>query len=300
MIATQDLYPHHCSRSVVRAERSASLHTSRGAGEEQPSTSQMNAVFWVWDLGADRVTFVSPTYEDVFGRSSASLYADRSSVLGAIHPDDRDRIEAVVRRLRDGTPTDEQYRVVRPDGSMRWVRDRAMPVPEPEGPIRRVIGVADDITDRKDADEALQRSERLLRLVLDALPVGVVVMDWSGDIILSNPASERIWAGTMRSGCERYAQSKGWWHDTGEMLEREDWGSVRALSTGENLVSTRRWTSRRSMGRERPSTTRRCRFGTRRVPSPARSSSTKRSRPASRPSAPSRTPTTRCAPSRAG
>jgi two-component system NarL family sensor kinase len=79
-------------------------------------------------------------------------------------------------------------------------------------------------------EEALRRSEHLLRLVLDALPVGVSVLNPSGDIILSNPAAKRIWGeGLIRSGLERYATSKGWWHDTGKRIEPHEWGSARAL-----------------------------------------------------------------------
>jgi two-component system NarL family sensor kinase len=94
-----------------------------------------------------------------------------------------------------------------------------------------------DITDRKHAEEALRRSERLLRVVLDALPVGVAVVDRSGDIILSNPASHRIWSGSIRAGCERYAESKGWWHATGTRLAPDEWASVRALVNGETCVN---------------------------------------------------------------
>jgi PAS domain S-box-containing protein len=218
-----------------RRRSEAALRASEARFRE--IAENIREVFWVWDVDADRVSFVSPTYEDVFGRSCASLYASFSSFLDAIHPDDRVRVEAAVRCSRGGMPTDEQYRVIRPDGSMRWVRDRAFPVPETTGPVRRVVGVADDITERKDAEDGLQRSEGLLRLVLDALPVGVAVVDRSGDIILGNPASRRIWAGAVRSGAERYAESKGWWHDTGEILAPEDWASARALSTGEISVN---------------------------------------------------------------
>ncbi len=193
----------------------------------------LREVFWVWDVEADRVTFVSPTYEDVFGRSRDSLYANFNSFLAAIHADDRGRVEVALARQRAGMATDEQYRVVRPDGSMCWVRDRAFPVREPGGSIRHVVGVAEDITDRKDAEDGLRRSEGLLRHVLDALPVGVAVIDERGDISLSNPASQRIWGGSLPAGRERYPASKGWWHATGKTLAPEDWGSVRALSTGE-------------------------------------------------------------------
>jgi len=195
-------------------------------------------VFWVFDLVEGRVTFVSPMYEELFGRSCASLYANSSSYQDAIHGDDRPRVEAAALRSRHaGVPFDQRYRIIRPDGSMRWIRARSFPVSEPAGPIKRLVGVAEDITDRQHAEEELRRSECLLRLVLDALPVGVAVMDRSGDIILSNPASERIWSGSIRSGRERYAESRAWWHATGTPLSAGEWASVRALVNGEASVN---------------------------------------------------------------
>jgi two-component system NarL family sensor kinase len=91
--------------------------------------------------------------------------------------------------------------------------------------------------DRKREEGSLRESERLLRLVLDALPVGVAVVDRSGDIILSNPASLRIWGGSIRSGPERYAESKAWWHATGKKVAPGEWASARALHNGETSVN---------------------------------------------------------------
>jgi signal transduction histidine kinase len=81
------------------------------------------------------------------------------------------------------------------------------------------------------------RDEGLIRLVLDALPVGVAVVDRSGDIVHINPTSRRIWAGALTSATERWADSKGWWHDSGRRLAPSEWASVRALSTGESSVN---------------------------------------------------------------
>jgi len=89
----------------------------------------------------------------------------------------------------------------------------------------------------RESEEAAANSERLLRVVLDTLPVGVVVVNPAGDIILSNPASRRIWSDLLPSGPERYARSRGWWYDTGEKLEPEDWGSARALASGETSLN---------------------------------------------------------------
>jgi signal transduction histidine kinase len=102
---------------------------------------------------------------------------------------------------------------------------------------REVERLLTNIREREQADEALRNSERLLRQVMDALPVGVAVVDLSGDIILSNPASQRIWSASVPCGGGRYAESKGWWHDTGERVEPGEWASVRAFINGETSVN---------------------------------------------------------------
>jgi two-component system cell cycle sensor histidine kinase/response regulator CckA len=103
--------------------------------------------------------------------------------------------------------------------------------------ITGAIGVAIDITDRKRAEDALRRNERLLRQVLNALPVGVVVTDLSGDVVLSNPASKRIWGGMITSGAERYAKSMGWWHGTRKRIGPDEWPSLQAFTTGQSTVN---------------------------------------------------------------
>jgi two-component system NarL family sensor kinase len=100
-----------------------------------------------------------------------------------------------------------------------------------------ILAIACDVTDRNRAEGALARSERLFRLVLDALPVSVAVVDVNGDIILNNPAARHIWSEIIHDGRERYARARAWWHDTGKELRASDWGSVRAVRDGETSVN---------------------------------------------------------------
>jgi two-component system NarL family sensor kinase len=100
-----------------------------------------------------------------------------------------------------------------------------------------ILAISCDVTDRKRAEEALARSERLFRLVLDALPVSVAVVDVNGDIILSNPAARDMWSEIIHDARERYARARAWWHDTGKELRASDWGSVRAVRDGETSVN---------------------------------------------------------------
>jgi len=148
-------------------QRTAALGESEQRFRE--IAENIREVFWVWDVVGDRVTFVSPLYEEVFGRSCASLYAVSRSILEAIHVDDRARVEAARVRQHGGTPTDERYRVIRPDGSMRWIRDRAFPVAAPAGPIERVVGVAEDITETQRHLEDIRLAERQLHALAGRL-----------------------------------------------------------------------------------------------------------------------------------
>ena len=97
-----------------------------------------------------------------------------------------------------------------------------------------VLGITCDITERKRNAETIAQNERLLRAMLDTLPVGVAVTNPAGDIILSNPASRSIWAGAIPDADERYTRSKGWWHGTGKRIEPREWASQRALTGGES------------------------------------------------------------------
>ena len=156
-------------------------------------------IFWVRDVVGDRITFVSPMYEEVFGRSCASLYANPRSFLDAIHADDRARVEASVLRQRAGIPSDERFRIIRPDGTMRWVRGRGFPVPEAAGPVQRVVGVVEDITDAqrqlediRQAEAALRSSEERWRSVFESSAIGFVLADPSGRIVEANRAFQEL------------------------------------------------------------------------------------------------------------
>jgi len=101
-----------------------------------------------------------------------------------------------------------------------------------------VLQISTDISHRKQTEEALRRNEQLFRLVLEAIPVGVAVLDPHGHIVLTNPAATRIWGkAVIRSGPERYAASAGWWHDSGKRIQPDEWASVRALRTGESSIN---------------------------------------------------------------
>jgi len=139
---------------------------------------QANAgeVIWISTPGKGSMDFVSDSYEEVWGLPPETLEEDAMSFLEAVHPDDRDRIEAALAEQReDPDAYEETYRVVHPDGEVRWVHDQSSAVYE-DGELTRIVGIATDITVRK-------RRERELRLknrAIETAPVGIAIHETTG------------------------------------------------------------------------------------------------------------------------
>ena len=121
-------------------------------------------VVWSSDPAISKMLYISPAYERVWGRTCASLYDDPESFIDSIHPEDRGHVLAALAEHRDAIPFDQEYRILRPDGTTRWIWDRGVPVRDPgTGCLTHYVGVAADITDRRQAEEALRASESAIR-----------------------------------------------------------------------------------------------------------------------------------------
>ena len=120
-------------------------------------TENIREVFWLVDPAKNELLYVSPAYEAIWRRSLRALYSSPGDWLEAIHPEDRGRALEAMQTKRLTGDYDEEYRIVRPDGSVRWIRDRAFPVQGEAAGVVRVAGVAEDITERKRAEEEIQR-----------------------------------------------------------------------------------------------------------------------------------------------
>ncbi|MEA5471939.1 PAS domain S-box protein, partial [Spirulina sp. 06S082] len=112
------------------------------------------SVFWMTDPAKQEMIYVSPAYQSIWGRACEEAYTNPLSFIEAIHADDRDRVIAAFPQQICGK-YDEEYRILRPDGEIRWIRDRAFPICNKSGEVYRVAGVAEDISDRKRSDAAL-------------------------------------------------------------------------------------------------------------------------------------------------
>jgi PAS domain S-box-containing protein len=153
----------------------------------------ISEVFWMSDPSQNQLLFVSPAYEALWGHTCQSLYASPSTWFEAVHPEDRDRVlQSSLTRQVEGA-YDEQYRIVRPDGAIRWIRNRAFPVRDASGQVNRVVGVAQDLTSTKEAEaEQLQRRETRFRSLIEHASDLIAALDAEGLIRFQSPSIERV------------------------------------------------------------------------------------------------------------
>lgn len=132
-------------------------------------TENIHDLIFVKDTVQNRFLFVSPTYNWIYGRPVEEAYQNVDLFLETVHPDDQPIVAQVVENQLLGQPTNLEYRVLFPDGHIQWVHSRAVPVLDSDGEIRRVIGIVQEITDRKNAEEGLKQVNASLLLAQQAL-----------------------------------------------------------------------------------------------------------------------------------
>lgn len=122
-------------------------------------------VYWLSSPTLDKIIYISPAYEKIWGRPRKELYDEPTLWADFLHPDDRkDRhpIENLAQRVAkegDKTRFEENYRIIRPDGTIRWILDRGFPIFTEEGEICGVTGVAIDVTKERQVEERLREAK---------------------------------------------------------------------------------------------------------------------------------------------
>lgn len=198
----------------------------------------VNEVFWIYTPDFSRTIYVSPAFERVWGQSVESAYRDARHFLTAIHPDDLSIVLDAMAQVGQAPSAGLEYRVVRPDGSVRWVQTRGYEVRDESGEVTRVLGTTVDITERKVAELALREKQRELQQILHAMPLGVSLVDVRGRQVFFNPALDRFWGAGRPLGPDRYREYVGWWPGTTTRLREDEWPIVRALG-GETVTAER-------------------------------------------------------------
>ncbi|BAY47140.1 two-component hybrid sensor and regulator [Scytonema sp. HK-05] len=196
-------------RELREAQERHKRHSAERALQEseerfrQLAENIIEMVFWMSDPGERQRLYVSPAYENIWGRSRESLYANFMEWLEAIHPQDRQHIETVFFEQSLAGTYDEEYRIIRPDGSLRWIRDRGFPIRDKSGEPYRVVGIAEDISDRKLAEQQIREQAALLDVATDA----IFVQDLEQHLLFWNKGAERLYGWEAAEVLGRSAES---------------------------------------------------------------------------------------------
>jgi PAS domain S-box-containing protein/diguanylate cyclase (GGDEF)-like protein len=143
-------------------------------------------VFFLIDAHSNRILYISPAYAEVWGRSCESVYADPEAWTEAIHPEDRATTYENFKAGMSGGKFDCEYRIVRPDRSIRWIEARIFPIRSDDGRIVRVAGVASDITERKLVADELQERDRRFSDLLGNVELISMMLDKNARITYCN------------------------------------------------------------------------------------------------------------------
>jgi PAS domain S-box-containing protein len=129
-------------------------------------TGSIPVVFWIAAPDILHKTYVSPAYEQIWGRSRDGIRENPRSWMAAIYHDDYPRVSELL-ESNSQAEFDEEYRIIRGDRSVRWIRDTGFPVVDASGEVNRIVGIAQDITPQKEAEERLRASEEQIRTSLN-------------------------------------------------------------------------------------------------------------------------------------
>jgi PAS domain S-box-containing protein len=146
--------------SDVSARKRLELALRQSDERFRQIAGSIDDVFWLTGPESGELFYINPAFERVWGRSCESLYASPHSWFDAIHPEDRDRVRQSLAKQRTGG-WDEEFRIVRPDGTIRWTRSRAYPVRDAAGHVHRVAGVARDVTEQHLLEEQVRQGQKM-------------------------------------------------------------------------------------------------------------------------------------------
>jgi PAS domain S-box-containing protein len=180
---------------VARLART--LQESMGAMREREERLQLaldagRMGSWEWNVRTSAVTW-SPELEAIHGLAPGSFPGTFQAYQKDIHSEDLEKVQrAIAHSVEHGPEHHVEYRIVRPDGAVRWVEGRGKVFRDERGAPARVVGVCTDITERKQAEEELRQAEERMRSVVDHVVDGIITIDERSAVQTFNPAAERI------------------------------------------------------------------------------------------------------------
>jgi diguanylate cyclase (GGDEF)-like protein/PAS domain S-box-containing protein len=170
----------------VTAEKQATKDLQDSELRFRQMAEGIRDVFFLREAGTSHMLYVSPAYEEIWMRSCKSLYANPDAWMEAIHPDDRASMREKYKNGMSAGTFEYEYRIVRPDGSIRWIKSRGFPVRDQSAKVVRIAGTATDITDGRLTTLELRESERRFSDLLGNVELVSIMLDHKGRITYCN------------------------------------------------------------------------------------------------------------------
>jgi PAS domain S-box-containing protein len=150
-------------------------------------------VLWVGGPGRDGgIQYLSPAFEQVWGIRPEKIYEDTQIVWDSIHSEDREEFAHIFdKHISEGSPYEAEYRIARPDGSIRWIATRGFPVKDETGNVCQEVGIAHDITDRKQAEQQLRESEEKFKHLAEQSP-NMIFINKKDNVVYANKQCEEV------------------------------------------------------------------------------------------------------------
>jgi hypothetical protein len=197
--------------ALHKAKHTAEVSASKLLEREEllrQLTENIREVFWVFSPEKNQILYVSSAYEEIWGRSCADLYETPSSFLDTIHPEDRDRV-ILARNKQVQGEYQQEYRIVQPDGSVRWIKSRVFPIRNSLGQVYRLAGISEDITNHQQTQAELRRANE--RFQLAATAANCIIYDWD---IQKNTVDRALgFAQLLGYAPQEVEPTSNWWQE---------------------------------------------------------------------------------------
>jgi diguanylate cyclase (GGDEF)-like protein/PAS domain S-box-containing protein len=229
---------------VEMANRERAMLELRASEERFRQVAEnIQDVFFIQTADYSQTLYVSPAYEQIWGRPCSSLYENSTAWTDAIHPDDQQRVRAATGWDAGGTSGNGsiEYRIVRPDGAVRWILARTFQIPGDAGTAARSVGVATDITERRQAEARVEHLNRVYAMLSGVNSLIVRVTE--RDELLREACRLAVDSGRFKSAwC-------GWYDDTGQVtaiawagdaptLLPRIWPEIAPVNHGDTIFTT--------------------------------------------------------------
>ncbi len=221
-------------RNETERHKATAMRLAGALERFEQIADNINGVFWLGDLASDQILYASPGAEKTWGVSRETLYRDRRAILARLHPDDHERVAPILSD-RHRFERNLEYRIVGQSGDVHWIWGRTFPIRNAQGETYRVAGFAEDITARKEIQEALRESEARYRTLAEASPDAIFILDSQLKTSYVNSAGAALWGSSAAEligrrqpdlfppqTAQRYADLLSAVFETGEPVRQEE------------------------------------------------------------------------------